>query len=81
MNITTENAQELLTSHIESMLATYREQQGFTDQQLEDILELADFTDYETSKAINKFYHINCNIAANGGIPILKDIYTELTDQ
>ncbi|MED3563796.1 hypothetical protein [Bacillus xiapuensis] len=60
------------------MLNEYRGKNSFSKPNLETILQLADFTELEISRLINKFHYINTRIADNGGIPILKDILSIL---
>jgi chemotaxis regulatin CheY-phosphate phosphatase CheZ len=78
--LTPENANQTLSTLIEEMLTTYRNTQSFTPDQMEDILEIADFTDNETGAAINKFHYINTVIAENAGVPVLKDIYEYINE-
>lgn len=74
MNETTTILKEL----IEIMFNEYREMQHFTNENIEQLLNLADFQEYEVSRLINKFHYINTEIADNGGVPILKQIYNML---
>jgi hypothetical protein len=69
---------EYLKTHIEKMLSFYRWHDRFESEDLDIILELADYTDVETSNLINKFHYINTRIADNGGVPVLKQILQTL---
>lgn len=68
-----------LALHINSMLNEYNQTQSFSNESLDQLLNLADYTTFEVSKLINKFHYINTQIADNGGIPVLKAILKELS--
>jgi hypothetical protein len=71
---TQEMVNEYLKTHINNMLEYYRWHDRFNSEDLDLLMELADFTEYEISKLINKFHYINTRIADNGGVPVLKQI-------
>ena len=65
---------EYLKTHIDNMLEYYRWHLYFNSEDVETLIQLADHTEHEVSKLINKFYYINTKIADNGGVPVLKQI-------
>jgi hypothetical protein len=68
-----------LKSLIENMIQEYRENGKFSTINLEKILFEADFVNDEIGKLINKFHFIATEIADNGGMPVLKQIYNIVT--
>jgi len=75
INLIKTNSNNEIKNHIENMLAEYRENGSFQQSSLDQLLELADFAEYEVSRLINKFHYINTKIANNGGVPVLKQAY------
>jgi hypothetical protein len=69
-----EMAHKYLKTHINNMLEYYRWHDCFNSEDINTLMQLADYTEYEISKLINKFYHINTKIVDNGGAPVLKQI-------
>ncbi|AJA41516.1 hypothetical protein AXJ14_gp197 [Geobacillus virus E3] len=65
---------EYLKTHINKMLEYYRWHDCFNNEDINTLMQLADYTEYEICKLINKFYHINTKIVDNGGVPVLKQI-------
>jgi hypothetical protein len=71
---TQEMVNEYLKTHINNMLEYYRWHDCFNSEDLDLLMQLADYTALEISKLINKFHYINTRIADNGGVPVLKQI-------
>jgi uncharacterized protein (DUF3820 family) len=61
---------------IENMMGEFREKDSFSKSNMDQLLHLADYTENDVSRLINKFHYINTQIASNGGFPVLKQIYT-----
>ncbi|MED3562299.1 hypothetical protein [Bacillus xiapuensis] len=64
-----------LKSLIEEMLVSYRENDCFEEWQLNQILSFAEQATDKISRNLYKFYIINTQIASNGGVPVLKQVY------
>jgi hypothetical protein len=71
-----EMTHDFLKTHINNMLEFYRWHDRFNSEDLNLLIELADYTEHEVGKLINKFHYINTRIADNGGVPVLKQILT-----
>lgn len=71
---TQEMVSEYLKTHIGNMLEEFEIKDRFNIEDIETLMQLADYTENGISKLINKFHYVNTRIADNGGAPILKQI-------
>lgn len=69
-----------LKNLINEMIEFYRENDCFEPWQLNQILNLVEFHNDTIGKLIYKFYIINTTIASNGGVPVLKEILSTLSN-
>ena len=61
---------------IEEMIQEYRENGEFSLGNVNELYSWAKFETDEVSEQINKFHMIATEIALNGGMPVLKRIYS-----